>query len=163
MNLWVAMTWATALVAAGCQSARPDSSPREVAPADAATSHVILEPAASGPVGAVVRDALARAGALGRRVVVYVGASWCEPCQRFHRAAEQGELDATFPTLTLLVFDSDRDAKRLAEAGYTSKYIPAFMLPNVDGTSSGQRIQGGVKGEGAVAEIAPRLAELLSR
>jgi hypothetical protein len=98
-----------------------------------------------------------------RRLVVYVGAAWCEPCQHFHHAAEEGELDATFPNLTLLVFDADRDRGRLTEAGYRSKYIPLFVLPNEDGTSSAQQIEGGLKGDAAVADIVPRLAELLAR
>jgi hypothetical protein len=37
-----------------------------------------------------------------------------------------------------------------------------FALPNPDGTSSGRQAEGGVKGEGAVGVIVPRLKELLS-
>jgi thiol-disulfide isomerase/thioredoxin len=94
---------------------------------------------------------------------VYVGAGWCEPCQRFHRAAESGELDALFPSLTMLEFDLDRDAQRLAAAGYSSKYIPLFALPTPDGKASGKQIAGAIKGENAVAYIAPRLKELLAQ
>jgi hypothetical protein len=93
---------------------------------------------------------------------VYVGATWCEPCQRFHHAAERGELDAAFPTVTVLAFDLDRDRERLASAGYVSKYIPLFALPGPDGTASGKQIEGGVKGDGAVGNIVPRLKEMLS-
>jgi hypothetical protein len=124
---------------------------------------VAISPAPSGAVADVVRAALARAAAERRRLVVYVGATWCEPCQRFHQAAAAGELDATFGDLTLLEFDADRDHGRLAEAGYTSKYIPLFVLPNADGTSSSQQIEGSVKGDGAVREITPRLKGLLER
>jgi hypothetical protein len=124
---------------------------------------VAVSPAPPGAVAEIVREALGRVAAERRRLVVYVGATWCEPCQRFHQAAAAGELDAAFGDLTLLEFDADRDRGRLAEAGYTSKYIPLFVLPNADGTSSGQQIEGSVKGEGAVREITPRLKTLLER
>jgi hypothetical protein len=128
-----------------------------------AAAHVELRHAPDGPVDKVVSDALSAARATGRQVVVYVGAAWCEPCQRFHQAVARGDLDATFPGLTLLEFDSDADHDRLRAAGYSSTYIPLFVLPRGDGRSSGQQIEGGVKGEGAVANLVPRLRELLSR
>jgi hypothetical protein len=118
---------------------------------------------ATGDVEPIVREEIARAAAERRRLVVYVGAAWCEPCQRFHGAARDGLLDATFPDLTLLEFDLDRDGQRLSSAGYTSKYIPLFALPATDGRASGQQVEGGIKGEGAVAYITPRLKELLAR
>src|SRR5262245_24091129 len=45
------------------------------------------------PVAAFVSEQLALAPAKGV-TLVSVGASWCEPCQRFHRALAAGELDA---------------------------------------------------------------------
>jgi len=136
---------------------------RTESPAPAVTTHMRVTPApASGAVAAIVRDALSGAAAEKRTLVVYVGADWCEPCQKFHRAAEGGELDTVFPSLTMLEFDLDRDAKRLAAAGYVSKYIPLFALPTQDGTASGKQIEGVTKGEGAVAYIAPRLKRLLA-
>ncbi len=126
--------------------------------------HVEIVPAASGDdVPALVRDELARASADRRDLVVYVGAPWCEPCQRFHHAALSGALDDSFPSLRLLEFDNDRDGARLASAGYTSRLIPLFARPNPDGRASGQQIEGSIKGGGAVAEIAPRLRALLGK
>lgn len=122
----------------------------------------LAEATATGDVEPLVRDALAKATAMHRRLVVYVGATWCEPCKRFHRAAAEGELDASFPDLDILAFDLDRDGERLASAGYVSKYIPLFALPNADGTASGKQVEGGVKGDGAVAYITPRLKGLLA-
>jgi thiol-disulfide isomerase/thioredoxin len=110
-----------------------------------------------------VREALSEAIGGKRRVVVYVGASWCEPCQRFHQAAARGELDATFPDLTLLEFDLDRDRERLGLAGYAPKFVPLFALPGLDGAASGKQVEGGIKGEGAVAFMAPRLKTLLGQ
>jgi hypothetical protein len=126
--------------------------------------HVEIVAASPGDdVPALVRDELARAQKDRRDLLVYVGAPWCEPCQRFHHAALSGQLDDAFPSLRLLEFDNDRDMNRLAAAGYTSRLIPLFARPNPDGRGSGQQIEGSIKGNGAVAEIAPRLRALLGK
>jgi hypothetical protein len=154
----------TLLAPASCSKGEDRGGPAPAASQPSSTGHLLLvEGPPSGDIPTIVRDALAKATAEGRRLVVYEGATWCEPCQHFHKAAEAGELDSAFPDLTMLTFDIDRDGKRLAGAGYTSKYIPLFMLPNVDGTASGVKVEGGVKGDGAVADITPRLKDLLMK
>ncbi len=157
---------ALALAGLACKSPADASAPdAEVA---ASSSHApagklrVVEAPASGTVDAVVRDALAGARAESRTLVVYVGATWCEPCQNFHRAAARGDLDASFPHMTLLEFDLDRDRERLVSAGYVSKYIPLFALPGPDGAASGKQIEGGIKGDGAVGYISGRLTAMLS-
>jgi hypothetical protein len=115
-----------------------------------------------GEVSDIVQRELTRAKADGHRVLVYVGASWCEPCQRFHEAAKAGQVDALFPGLRLVEFDLDQDRERLQRAGYASKMIPLFALPRLDGRASGEQIEGSIKGPGAVEQIAPRLKSLLA-
>jgi hypothetical protein len=112
-------------------------------------------------VAALVRIERARAAAQHRQLLVYVGAVWCEPCQRFHHAARAGELDPIFPSLTVLEFDLDRDHELLASAGYASHYIPLFALPKEDGTASGRQVEGGIKGDGAVGFITAKVKDLL--
>jgi hypothetical protein len=125
---------------------------------------VRIERAAAGSDAArVVRDARQREKANGRDLVVYVGATWCEPCQRFHKAANAGELDDAFPMLTLLEFDLDSDKERLDTAGYRSDLIPLFVAPDDDGRASSKRFEGSVKGDAAIANIAPRLHALIGR
>lgn len=114
-----------------------------------------------GDVAQLIKSQLDAAAKQQRQVLVYIGAKWCEPCQRFHRAVEQGKLDEKFPELTLIQFDLDADGKRLELAGYTTTYIPYFGVPNPDGHASGHGISGSIKGEGAVDDIAPRLQALL--
>jgi thiol-disulfide isomerase/thioredoxin len=148
-------------------SAQPASDPDRAAP----STPLVLAPHegirwTQGPSGIidaspVVRDAIAAEQANGRTLLVYVGATWCEPCQRFHHAVEEGALDDAFPHLSILAFDSDRDAEALATAGYASRLIPLFAIPRSDGHASGKQIEGGVKGDGAVGEITPRLRALL--
>lgn len=121
---------------------------------------VALVPApAAVPVAPWVVEQLA--AARGRDVVVYVGAAWCEPCGHFHRAVVDGALDAAFPRLTVLEFDADLDEGRLRDAGYTSQLIPLFVRPGADGRASERRMEGSIKGDGAVAELTPRLRALL--
>jgi thiol-disulfide isomerase/thioredoxin len=121
----------------------------------------LVDAPAAGDVATEVRTELARAHQDGRDLLVYVGATWCEPCRRFHAAAKAGALDRAFPRLRLFVFDLDRDGARLKAAGYQSRLIPLFMAPAPDGRASGRHIEGSIKGDGAVAEIAPRLRALL--
>jgi hypothetical protein len=120
--------------------------------------------AAVGPDAAgVIRDERERARSDGRDLVVYVGAKWCEPCKVFHEAAQKGELDGDFPSLTLLEFDLDEDRDRLMSAGYVGELIPFFAIPDADGRASARKFEGSVKGSGAVANIAPRLRKLLAK
>jgi hypothetical protein len=138
--------------AAGSGATRPAAQRAEVEPA-----------AEGGEITALVQQARERARRDGRELVVYVGATWCEPCTRFHDAVKAGQLDAVLPALRLLEFDLDRDRDRLAEAGYASEMIPLFVVPGEDGRGTPLRIEGSVKGERAVDEIVPRLAAILSR
>lgn len=163
---------AITFVIAGCSRQQPEPSPQEsssLAPAASATTNaanrgVRVNPAGAGDDAAkVIREAREREAAEGRSLVVYVGAPWCEPCQRFHEAAKKGELDGDFPNLSLLEFDLEVDRARLAAAGYESEMIPLFVLPNEDGRASSKRFEGSIKGSGAVRNIAPRLRSLLSK
>jgi thiol-disulfide isomerase/thioredoxin len=132
------------------------------APASPVRKMRVTSAPAEGEVDAIVRAVMTQASADRRRVVVYVGASWCEPCQRFHQAAEGGELDGTFPDVDLVGFDADRDSERLASAGYVSQLIPLLALPGPDGRASGKQVEGGIKGDGAVRSIVPRLRQMLA-
>jgi hypothetical protein len=104
---------------------------------------------------------LARTTADHKHLLVYVGASWCEPCAHFHDAALAGKLDATFGDVRMLVFDADRDNDALDHAGYKYQLIPLFAIPRADGAASGKQIEGSIKGVDAVAEISPRLRALV--
>ncbi len=96
-------------------------------------------------------------------LLVYVGATWCEPCQRFHEAVNAGKLDTDLPGFTFLAFDMDRDRDRLVKAGYQSKFIPLFVIPGADGRSSGKQIEGSIVGPGSPQQITPRLLALVAK
>lgn len=112
---------------------------------------------------AIARERAA-AEAQHERLLVYVGASWCEPCRRFHDALASGQLDTALRGVRFLEFDSDQAKEALARAGYSSKLIPLFAVPRADGTASEQRIEGSIKGESAVASnLLPRLRDMLAK
>jgi thiol-disulfide isomerase/thioredoxin len=143
---------------AGCQgsaSAPPESSgPRKLE---------LIEAPATTDIAAYLAPLIARANGDHRTLVVYVGASWCEPCRHFHDAAAAHQLDDQFGELRLIAFDADRDLDALDAAGYRSPMIPLFALPNADGRASGKQFAGSIKGDGAVAQIAPNLHALVDR
>jgi thiol-disulfide isomerase/thioredoxin len=118
-------------------------------------------PAATADVAAAVRDAMHAAADRHRRLVVYVGATWCEPCEQFHAAAVAHQLDAEFPDLTLIVFDLDRSGPALERSGYQSELIPLFVVPEPDGRGGTHRVSGGVKVGDNVKLLTAKLHSLL--
>jgi thiol-disulfide isomerase/thioredoxin len=161
------------LVYVACTKAQesvPLSSPQPSQPATSQTvaatgtgAEIVLAEAGDVPVDLLVKAQMRKAALEQRQLIVYVGAQWCKPCIRFHKAALAGKLDRDFPTLRLLEFDLDRDAARLKAAGYQSSLVPLFTLPRADGRASERFIQGSIKGDGAVANIAARLKKLLEQ
>lgn len=163
--------FATTLAAFACRtqgseesSASASATPTEktaVVASLAAAPPRFLPARPEGDVATIVRDAIQSSSAAGRKLVVYVGASWCEPCQVFHHAVSEKTLDRELAGVDFLEFDVDHDRDRLVDAGYKSRMIPLFMLPGNDGRGTAKFIEGGIKGSAAVAQIYPRLASLL--
>lgn len=154
--------WIPCLLLLGCSGKAPDAAP-EAAPQVAATPKVSkprFVPAAEGAdVADEVRNVVAASA--DEKVIVYVGASWCGPCQAFHAALERGELDEALEGVKFLEYDADRDRERLELAGYGGRLIPRFAMPGPDGKFGGEKIEGGIKGDGAVEHIMKRLLPLL--
>lgn len=125
----------------------------------------LVEAEASGKedIAALIAREIARSTRDHKRLVVYAGASWCGPCVQFHAAAAAGKLDAAFGDVRMLAFDVDRHGDALEQAGYRYQLVPLFAIPNADGRSSGQQIEGSIKGADALEIITPRLRELLRR
>ncbi|MFT3693613.1 MAG: hypothetical protein QM831_10770 [Kofleriaceae bacterium] len=115
----------------------------------------------SDDVAPLIASELARATTDHKKLVVYLGAVWCEPCVKFHTAAARGQLDGDFGDIRMLVFDADRDNEALERAGYKYDLVPLFALPGKDGRSIGKQIQGSQKGQDYVKEISPRLRALV--
>lgn len=131
------------------QGGRPSNAPRFVTVAP------------NGPVEPLIADVLAKNK--DKTVLVYAGASWCEPCQRFHHAVEEGKLDSRLQGFAFIQFDMEADRDRIIEAGYKSVYIPLFYVPLPDGHASAKHIEGSITGEGSPNEITPRLLALVGK
>jgi thiol-disulfide isomerase/thioredoxin len=157
----IVVAFAPALLASvliGCSPPANGPEQRHVA----SRPQLLSAPAQSDAVAPLVAAELARARTQHATLLVYVGATWCEPCRRFHDALTAGELDASLPDLRFLEFDYDKSHDALSRAGYVSQLIPLFAVPNDDGTASERRIEGSIKGPTAVAQnLVPRLQALL--
>src|SRR5690606_16767152 len=73
-------------------------------------------PTGGADIASFVREKLAQANAAEKagnggftRVLVYVGATWCEPCQYFHESVTQGKLDRELQGVLFIEFDLDQD------------------------------------------------------
>jgi len=159
---------ALAALLTGCVGSPYDGAQNEAAPkpqggVSTAKPEFVAAASDDRPIEELVREAKAKAEAEQRRLLVYVGATWCEPCQVFHRAVEAGKLDAELANVRFLEFDSDKDARKLDLAGYGGAMIPRFALPGSDGRGTDAKIEGGVKGEAAVGHIMGRLKDLLAK
>ncbi|MDP1821604.1 MAG: thioredoxin family protein [Archangium sp.] len=117
--------------------------------------------AEEGEVAPQLVRRMTQAKADQRRVLVYVSAPWCEPCRVFHTAVDRGELTGKLGALDLVAFDAEPDAERLLMSGYEQRFIPAFHVPGADGRASAKHLEGSVNGAGAVADLVPRILELL--
>ena len=132
--------------------------------ADAPPPAFLRFPRAGSAVEPWVQEQVELAEAAHLRVLVYVGASWCEPCQRFHQAVEHGELNGPLNGLRFLEFDQDQDASALKTAGYVYQYIPVLALPDPDGRNHGRDdLRLSQRPARSAGEPSPALASLARR
>jgi len=155
------------MVALGCRSgdapSERTSKPAAARGRTASGPLFVRGPTGGQPVAPFVAAEVAKGKTQSYGVLVYVGATWCEPCQSFHRAALAGELDELLAGVHLVEFDLDADREPLESAGYRSRLIPLFAVPNTDGTASEHRIEGSIKGPEAMKQnLVPRLKAFLS-
>lgn len=151
---------ASAFVLLACQPAHKEAPREEPKPAPTRADLVTPGP---GPVQEQVSSAQRLAVAEGRRIVVYVGATWCEPCKYFLESIEANTLPGSFADLRFLKFDHDADEERLNDSGYGGQMIPRFVVPGADGAATDKRFEGSTKGPQAMDNIVPRLERILKR
>lgn len=154
------------LTASACDTpaVAPPSPPGNPQPSAAAAGPELARaPAALADVQPYVAQELQRAQREKRPLLVYVGASWCEPCRRFHEAVETGALNGVIPPVRLLEFDHDAQHEALERAGYKPRLLPQFSIPKADGSPSERQMKGSIKGENSLkANLIPRLQQLLT-
>jgi thiol-disulfide isomerase/thioredoxin len=107
----------------------------------------IVEATADSDAVSLIRTKRLEAKAESRVLVVYIGATWCEPCKKFKAEMAAGRLDDRLGKTTLLAFDADRDMDRLGSAGYTFRFVPFVALPGADGHPADSQQATGKGGE----------------
>lgn len=122
----------------------------------------LMTAAADGDALSTIRTARLQAKSEGRVLIVYVSATWCEPCRRMKDEIHVGHLDAQLGKTTLLAFDADKDGDRLASAGYKFGFIPFVALPGADGHPS-DSLEAKGKGSNAWRELLGKLEEWQKR
>ncbi|HTJ80360.1 MAG TPA: hypothetical protein VL400_01520 [Polyangiaceae bacterium] len=156
-----------ALAACEAPNAEPDpvakTSPASAKPRATSPPRIVELPEGTVDLRAAITRESAAAASADETLVVYVGAKWCEPCERFKAAVARGELDHELAGVRFLVTDLERDGAQLEAASCSSKMIPLFARAEADGTCSPtRRTEGGIKGEGAVGFMLPRVKAILA-
>lgn len=123
-------------------------------------NHAELVLPQEGAVDVLVREEMKSAQADGRILVVYVGASWCEPCEYFLEAIHSDSPPPELAKFRFLKFDHDKDEARLQAAGYGGAMLPRFVRPGSEGRGGLVRFEGAIKGPGALGYLVPKLQTL---
>ena len=105
-------------------------------PPSPTSAGVTTKVAPAGDVAAIVAAQVQASSSAGRRVLVVVGAPWCEPCVRFHDAVAKGTFNDILAGVDVVEFNMDVDRARLDDAGYSARMIPIMVLPLPDGRAS---------------------------
>ncbi|HEY0251807.1 MAG TPA: hypothetical protein VGC41_09780, partial [Kofleriaceae bacterium] len=84
-----ASKWMLVLALAGCQQSASNLE-------KPAGKLELIDAPKADDVAPVIAAEVTRANADHKHLVVYLGATWCEPCVKFHAAAARGELDDEF-------------------------------------------------------------------
>lgn len=131
---------------------------------EGAKPEIVKAPATLRDGHAWVRDEVSKAARDGRKVLIYVGAPWCDPCVRFHDSVVTGQLDQELPSVRLLELDHDEHEALLAPSDLDcqSQLIPLFARPTPEGRCGLRRVEGGVKGDRAVGFLLPKVKALLT-
>lgn len=120
-----------------------------------------LVSAGPGAIAPLLQLAADQARTDARRLVVYVGASWCEPCRYFLDAVAADALPDRFSDLRFIKFDFDVDERRLQEAGLGGQMLPRFVLIGPQGQATDRSFEGSIKGPQAIDDLIAKLDTLL--
>lgn len=158
---WLAASWACDDAPRAVPEPNAD---RTAGPPPAPARPEIVKAEAPTSGRAWVQSEMARAERDGRKLLIYVGATWCEPCVRFHDAVLAGQLDAELANVRFLELDHDQHEAILAQGDMDcrSKMIPLFAKPTPEGTCGPDRVEGAIKGDGAVGFLLPKVRALTS-
>jgi hypothetical protein len=114
-------------------------------------------------VAKTVKRELEQAAEDKKKLIVYVGATWCLPCKEFYRASLEPDFGPELSGVRLIKFDLDKHQTLLTRAGYGSELIPLFVVPDAEGRGTGRRFYGTkYKGQEGTNDLQKRLVALTS-
>lgn len=108
-----------------------------------ASRWIELEPASTG-LAALLAGHAQRAGEQGLAPVLYVGASWCQPCKLLEQHRDDPQVArALRGTYTIELDFDDWTVAELSASGYEMQAVPVFFAIGADGKAAGPRLDGG--------------------
>ena len=156
-----------AVMAGGCKDKPSSSTSTTMGAAAPASSKSAAEGWSSiekgGSLAASVKGEVAKALAAGKKPVVYIGATWCPPCQAIKRYKSDPQMAAAFAGTHIIELDvDDWTAPDLAALGYKAASVPVFIAVDKDGKAKGPTIDGGAWGDNIPANMAPPLTKFFA-
>lgn len=113
-------------------------------------------------VSAGLRGAVGEAERAGLKPVLYLGATWCQPCVAYERALFHPEMVAAHANVLLVKADFDRHGSALEAAGFVASGVPFWCHLDREGGNSGRCITGAAWGEDTPENMAPVLRPFFS-
>ena len=131
----------------------------EAKPAAEAWSKVAAGASLAGKIKARVADA----EKAKLKPVVYVGATWCEPCLAIKKHRDDPRMKEAFTGVAIIEVDMDQwKSEQFAELNMKPSAIPVFYAVGSDGKATGKEIDGGAWGDNIPENMAPPLKRFFS-
>jgi thiol-disulfide isomerase/thioredoxin len=158
----VALGLASAPLLVACKSSPSQGAGEATAePASGGSFHEVhLEPGAT-PLPEVIAQEQKKARAMGLRLYVELGATWCKPCKELEASMSDPRMKAAFKGTYIVHLDIDAWGGKLASAKLSSASIPVFFALDAAGKPTGS-INGGAWDANTPANMAPKLAQFFA-
>lgn len=163
----VAAAGLTVLLASGCDS----KAPTEASPEPSRSSSMTAEKASSwmkiGSGGEALESKLkaevGKAAERRQKPVLYIGATWCEPCSALKKYKSDPRMAEAFQGTYVIELDlDDWKVDELKALGFRAGVVPVFHVLGADGRASGPTIDGGAWGDNIPENMAPPLKKFFS-
>jgi len=121
----------------------------------AGASRWIELPASNTALDALLAEHAQRAAEQGLKPVLYIGASWCQPCKFLKEHRDDPRVaSALRGTYTIEIDFDDWTVAELSASGYGVQAVPVFFAIGAGGKAAGPKLDGGAWG-GASPEANP--------
>ncbi len=129
---------------------------------DARNPSWVAVPKGSGGLAAAIAREIAKKPSATAKPIVYLGASWCDPCAAIKRfKTDPRMLDAFQGTYVIELDVDDWKSEGLGALGYKTGTVPVFYAVDAAGKASGPTINGGAWGDNIPETMAPPLKKFV--